>query len=268
MSNKSLIIGSGSRVGQMLRAVMRDLENIDWLPSATWRVENGPELLKPHIQTYDSVFCLIGATPGAGVDFGLNVEVANAVCAAAQGAHVFLASSMAVYGHMEQPACESSEPQSPNAYGASKFEMEQVAGSFGARVTSLRLGNVMGADMLAGNLASGAEMKLHIFPDGRGPRRSYIDPEKLADCLQRLFELAASDQPLPAVLNVSSNPALDMGDILRAMGIGFQEIEAPEQALQSAEMDISRLTALIPEMANPVPVKDAVAAWRRTEALL
>lgn len=268
MRDKTLIIGAGGRLGQILHAQWRDRGDCLWTTRSQWAAADGPEKLRPWAAQADVILCLAGATPAASDDFTLNREIGDAVCSVADGAHVFLASSVAVYGAMEHPAKEDDAPCAPNTYGVAKTDMENSAAASNACVTSLRLGNVVGADMLGRNIKSGAKIKLDIFPNGAGPKRSYIDPERLAFCVDRLFALARAGRAMPKALNVANIPSLDMADIARASRAEFEQVEAPEQAIPVIEMDTTRLIGLVPEMAAPVSATQAVAAQRRVEALL
>lgn len=269
MMDRLFVMGAHSRVGRLLATVMTDMpitrqarEGAD----AAWTLADGPEPLARAMTGHGAVLCLAGATPGA-TDFSLNVDIALAAVEAAAAAavpRVMLASSMAVYGGGDRPHPEDGPCDPAGAYGASKLEMERAAAALGARhgvaVTALRLGNVVGADMLFRNIAAGRDIRIDRFADGTTPRRSYIDPVTLAGILAALVRL----KELPPVLNVAADPAVQMGALADAAGVNWTPRPAPDDAIPLAAMDLTRLGRLM-----PLPCRDAgelVAGLRRAEA--
>jgi len=275
MSGKTLIIGAGSKVGRMLHAQWAGLPNLVWLsrnaPSGGWAAEDGPDRLRPFLHGVDVVLCLAGATPRGGVDFALNATIAEAVVlAAGPGRMVFLASTMAVYGGGAGPHAEDGPVAPADDYGVSKLQMElvaaRVAAEMGTTLCALRFGNIVGADMLFENIVRGKAITLDRFADGCSPARSYLDPERLATALLGLIDRVRGGASVPEVLNLASDPPLDMAAMLRAAGVPFETRKAPEGARESISMDLARARALLPRLADPVEAEDAVAAWRRIEA--
>ncbi len=262
----------------MLRKLWAGRDGIVWSsrrgPGPRWALQTGAAALDPLMADAGTVICLAGATPGSG-DFAANAEIAEAVVASAarrtRPPHVFLASSMAVYGSRRGPCSEASPTAPIGNYGRSKLEMERraaaLAAGAGVGVTALRLGNVVGVDMLFRNIAGGAAVVLDRFPDGRTPVRSYIDPERLGQALDRLAALAAAGEALPGVLNLAGEPPLEMADLVRAAGLDVSTRPAPAGALPEAVMDTGRAKALVPALEAPRDAAAAVAAWRRVEAL-
>jgi len=212
----------------------------------------------------DVVLCLSGVVPGR-VDLALNTTLALAALeiGAALGARwVFLASSAAVYGASDEILREDSPLRPTGAYGMAKAAMETAAGAraaeLGLGVTALRIGNIAGADALLG--PTGRTRRLDRFPDGQGPRRSYIGPRVLADVLAELVRLAAAGQDLPECLNIAQPGEIAMEDLCMAAGFDMTWQPAPDGAIASVILDVSRLTRLV-----AVPQADAkalVAAWR------
>ncbi len=268
MTAKLFVMGAHSRTGHLLRGPLGDLP-IVWQArkgaDVDWSLADGPGALAPAMAGAGTVLCLAGATPGAD-DYGLNTDIALAGIAAAAAAgvgRVWLASSMAVYGPGGPHAEDAALAPLPG-YGASKRDMERAAArageAAGIAVTALRLGNIVGADMLFRNIAAGRAVAVDQFPDGTTPRRSYIDPESLGAVLRGL--LAAG--PLPGALNVAAAPPVEMGALADAAGVAWTPRPAPGAALPLVSMDMARLAALL-----PVPQRDAaalVAGLRRAEA--
>ncbi len=256
------VIGAGSVVGRLMRAAWRG-GPVRWCArrgavDAVWDLADGAEALAREIGGARAVLCLAGATPGA-TDFSVNVRLAEVVSRAANLAgceQLLFASTMAVYGAGSGPFTEDGATKPLAEYGRSKRAMEEaVLGANG--VTALRLGNVVGADMLFRNIVAGREILIDQFSDGTTPRRSYIDPAQLAALVAGLIGRA-----VPPVLNVAARPALAMGDLANAAGVAWQARAAPESALPLAEMDLRALDALL-----DVPEADAaamVARWRET----
>lgn len=262
MKDRLFVMGAHGRVGRLLRAILPGA--VTWQArkgaDIDWSLDAGADALARSVTGHAAILCLAGATPGPArdaSDFSLNTELALAAIQAAAKAgvpRVLLASSMAVYGGGDAPQPENA-PCAPAApYGASKLEMERAALALAARhgiaVTALRLGNVVGADMLFRNIAAGQRIVIDRFADGATPRRSYVDPASLADMLQALLALPA----LPPVLNVAVEPPAQMGALADAAGADWTPRPAPDGALPLAAMDLSRLSALI-----AVPRRDAAA---------
>jgi nucleoside-diphosphate-sugar epimerase len=210
----------------------------------------------------EAVICLAGVTAAPSAwgqaGFEMNVDIGLAVAEAAQGRRVLLASTQAVYGPTPGPHSEAGPVAPANPYGQSKLAMEHAVADR-PEVTCLRLGNVIGADMLGRNLAAGRRLTLDQFADGRTPRRSYIDPLSLAQVLDALL---VCQEELPAVLNVARAPTLEMGALLTEAGVSFGVRPAPPGALPVVSMTCSNLFTLVPEMAAPLSAGAAVANWQ------
>jgi nucleoside-diphosphate-sugar epimerase len=255
MSKRLAIIGAGSVTGRMLRQIWADRGYL-WLSRAEWRVEDGSSALVPQIARADAVFCLAGVGWAPG-DFSLNVRIAREVAAAAPDVPVLFSSSQAVYGALPGPLSEDTDPAPRNDNGRSKLAMEEaVRGQ--ANVTCLRQANVVGADMLGRNITAGRALSIDTFPDGRTPRRSYLDPKSLALAIEALV----TQDSLPPVLNLARAPALEMGALARAAGQDYAKPPAPAGVLQEVEMDLTRLFQLVPALAAPVSAAEAVASWQ------
>ena len=169
-----------------------------------------------------NILCLSGVTPAyartTGAALSLNTDLALAAIRAAEpGRRVFLASSAAVYG-AQGGLLDETQPCTPTApYGAAKLEMENAARHLGAArgvgVTSLRIGNVAGADAILGGWTDG--MALDTGATGQTPKRSYIGPHTFADVVAALLDA----QDLPDCLNLSAPGAVEMGALLDAAGL-------------------------------------------------
>lgn len=260
MTEKIAIIGAGSTVARMLRQVW-DGRDAVWLTRSDWQAGDGADALRPLIADAAHVICLAGVTTSRTGSLDANVAIGHAVARAIpDGAHLYLASSQAVYGPAPGPHHEDDRVAPANPYAVSKLAMEfAVRGQ--SRVTCLRLGNVVGADVLGRNLAGGQAITLDQFSDGTTPRRSYIDPVSLARAFDALMARTEAGDTLPDVLNIARGPALAMGDIVRAAGATPALRPAPEGALAEVTMDCRRLFDMVPDLAAPVTADSAVAAW-------
>lgn len=129
------------------------------------------------------------------------------------------------------------------------------AGRRGSAVTCLRIANVAGADQLLGAPRTAGPQVLHVFPDGTGPRRSYIGPRGLVGILDRLFAASAAGRPLPETVNVALDGAVAMEALLDADGRAWEARPAPPGTLPAVQLDIARLA----RHAGPVPPCDAAA---------
>ncbi|RUS59613.1 NAD-dependent epimerase/dehydratase family protein [Pseudorhodobacter sp. E13] len=219
------------------------------------------------------VLCLAGVVPGTAGQMGQNTDLALAACAAAKAGgarHVFLASSAAVYGAAGTALPEESQPQPAAPYGAAKLAMERAVldwqRAHGLGVTILRIGNIAGLDALLGQARADRVVQLDPVPgqDG-GPVRSYIGPRTLALVLGGLAERAARGADLPPVLNVAAAPAVSMGALLDAAGIGWAYAPPNPAVIPKVELETARLQALVPLAAGAGRPENMVAEWREIQ---
>lgn len=269
--NQSLVVGASGRLGRLLarawalgglaptlqhrdKALAADLPQIEWHPLSGAPLEPG---------RYRAMIVLAGAVRG---DLALNPQLAEACCAAALQAGiglVLLASSSAVYGVNGGLACREDTPTHPvNDYGRSKLQAEAVADRWRARglaITSLRIGNVAGADALLGGIAPGQPTKIDAFADGTGPVRSYIGPITLADVLAKLL-----GQDLPPVLNIGAPNPVAMADLAQAAGADWHYQPAPATAYQRITLDCGQLAQHYRFAENQSDAAAMVAEWQST----
>ena len=266
-----VVLGATGRLGGVLRAVWGDAgppglpvvwqtRSVDapagWL---VWR----PGMALPSAR---AVLVLAGVTSGDAGALAANTDLALAACVAAAEAdvgRVMLASSAAVYG-AAGGADETCPPAPQTPYGAAKLAMENACRDWQARhggpqVTALRIGNVVGADLLGTVVAHGGPVRLDRFADGNGPVRSYIGPATFA---RVIAALAVQYAPLPPVVNLAAPGAVAMADLLAAAGVGFDWHPAPPGALSRAVMDTGLLQSLV-QLAPADSTAAAMAAqWR------
>ncbi len=190
--------------------------------------------------------------------FCLNLELARATLNASKGKPVLLASSAAVYGAQPGPLSEQTALQPASAYGEAKVEMERLAAEF-PNATCLRIGNVAGADALLGQGRS--DFVLDQFPDGTYPTRSYIGPYALASTLANLAKLSQRT-PLPTTLNLACPIPAGLNELLTHAELGWTPTPAPETAIRSVYLDVSRLQGLVPISGGAAEV---VSDWQRME---
>ncbi len=269
-----LLLGATGRVGRLLQAAWRQQPppvdvwthgrggNVDvlWDPlkgsnsdlvsalDRCQRVHDGHQL-RPEV-----ALVFLGVTSANDSAMSLNVDLARAVLSAADAAgikRVLLASSAAVYGRPSGGMWSEDDPTNPlNDYGQAKKAMEQEAELWrgkGLDICCLRIGNVVGADMLFKNISENADatpLVLDRFSDGKGPVRSYLDAVMLTATLQFL---ANSPRPLPHVLNVAASQPVSMEDMILQVGRTFRWRDAPPSATQHATLDCTRLERFVPE---------------------
>lgn len=290
-SKRFVFLGASGRIGRLLRAVWSDAKDtelcIDWQFRTPQRTMQNtliwPNLaeLEPFLQHsksvggVDGLFVFLGGT-GAGnkadVEYlATNVSLVDQALHAAVLAkipRVVIASSSAVYGAGQGvPFDENSSLNPVNAYGEVKRDMEAMAvaraADYGIEVCILRIGNVAGADALLGSAegwrSGDMPRRLDVYPDGDGPRRSYIGPKSLADVLRCL---ALQPQPLPQVVNVAAPIAVSMNALLDAARIDWERRSVPASPVQDIVLDCGRLASL-----SGINVRDGtatalVAQWR------
>lgn len=276
-----LVLGGSGRLGGLLRRVW-SLPGAA-APQAVWQARRpgdfaafggpsvvfdplaAPAALAAAVAGADAVLMLAGPTRGSAEALAAHAALAAAVLAAAGGRPVLLASSAAVYGRPAGRPCHEEDPPAPvSDYGRAKAQMEAVAaGRPGAVV--LRIGNVAGADALLGQPAPPGGRRLHVFPDGRAPRRSYIGPQALARALARLVRLATAGAALPGVINLALSGVVGMDALLRAAGESWRADPAPPEAIETVELAVDRALALglVPDL--PVTAAGLLADLRFEE---
>jgi nucleoside-diphosphate-sugar epimerase len=283
-----VFLGSSGRIGRLIKPVWpktRDAKlNVTWqfrspseLPEDAfhWSDLNDPSALMKYIAelgAVDGAFVFVGVTPNGGssadVPMTGNIDLALAAlesCAKAGLKRLIIASSSAVYGAGSGRAFTEDDLPSPvNAYGAAKLEMEKVCGEaasrLGIEVCFLRIGNVAGADSLLGRFtADGKPLTLDIFPDGDGPRRSYIGPAGLAHVLAKL---ALSEDALPAVLNVGASTPVAMNALLDAADLVWERRDVPSNPLQNIVLNCSLLERTCRAGFASSDPMELIAEWR------
>ncbi|UWQ18107.1 NAD(P)-dependent oxidoreductase [Jannaschia sp. M317] len=254
------LTGATGRVARLIRP---------FLPDAIWLTRNtNPDAMRGA----DALVALAGVTRGDAAALAANTTTALDALAAARQLgvpRVFLLSSSAVYGRRPGPLRAEDAPTPAAPYGQAKSEMETAVTRWrddtpdGPEAICLRLGNVAGADALLGNLQADRDPTLHIWPDGRSPRRSYIGPRTLARVLATLAALPA---PLPPILNIGTPDMVEMEDLLRAAGRAFDPVPAPPEAIAQVALDcapLARLVAMGPTDTDPTAM---VAQWQEARA--
>lgn len=257
-----VVVGASGRVGRLLAFEWRNQVELDIVEQ--FRSGNGPDkLIWPDLANGaplldfstrygppDALLVLAGVTKGGPEALAGNVEVARHAIRAARVAgvaRVFLTSSSAVYGLDRGKAFSEDDALAPtNVYGASKVQMEAIQVEEGdPRVTRLRIGNVAGADTLmisARNASSAAPLALDRYPDGDGPRRSYINPSCFVGAITSLVTHPAP----PEVVNFAAPTPVKMRDLLDAAGVPWVWKPCAEPRTQSLVLDVSRLAAIHP----------------------
>lgn len=251
-----LVMGAGGRIGKILRTcwpqglalwqIRQPSCQPDWITVSPLAE---PEALAAAAQQrqVDTILCLAGVTrPIRHKEMRDNVDLALVAvrAGAVARARVVLCSSSAVYGKTPGLLSETTPVAPITDYGAAKAQMEIEALTLAAELNvptcCLRIGNVAGADAALGGWTPACQMDQ--YPDGATPARSYIGPQTLARVMRDMC--ARSD--LPDVLNVAAPGLIQMGDLLTAAGRAWAPRPAPESALREVELDVTRLTRLIP----------------------
>ncbi len=275
-----LVLGGSGRIGRLLARAWQgaagypDLlvrwqsrQSTDRAGWAQFDPLDDPEALMQAAGGCSAILVLAGVTPAPGrvaESFRANIDLALAAVAAADRVgvpRVLLCSSAAVYGvaATQEGALREDGPTAPTSdYGRAKLDMERQARRAArvAAVTSLRIGNVAGADQLLG--PGRRDVMLDVFKDGQGPRRSYIGPGALARVLAQLL---THPGPLPGCLNLAAPGAVDMADLLRSAQIPFTSRPAPEALPARVELDVSRLATLVPLSGKDGTAVEIVRDW-------
>lgn len=233
---RPVILGSTGHVGQALARVARGPALWHGRGDAPliWDMLAGPAPAMPGIT---GVVSLV-----RGADTMTEIALADAACTLAEthGVPVLIASSQAVYGPGQGALTEDRTCAPTSDYGRAKLAMEQaVAG----RATCLRIGNVVGCDMLLMNAAKGP-VALDQLPDGTSPRRAYIGAPVLWDVLHALLAAPA----LPPVINVAQPGLVAMADLLAAAGLDWTWRDGAG-ALAEVALDVGLLQGFVPVLA-------------------
>lgn len=263
-----VILGASGRVGQMLCHLWR-AGVLDFGPNPLWQYRVPAQTKQqdqaliwdilhqpPADLTPTGVICLAGGPTEAA-----NADLAMAAVTFAKGAPVLFASTQAVYG--PQTGClHETDPCTPmGGYGTTKLAAERAIAAH-PNTTSLRIGNVVGADMLSRKMAEGPVM-LDQFPDGQAPHRMMIGPQSFG---QACIDLLALEQR-PKVVNLAQPGLVAMDAMLEAAEAAWSWQPAPEAALPVLEMDLGLVQSLIslPRAAPAALIAEARAAgWERS----
>jgi nucleoside-diphosphate-sugar epimerase len=263
-------LGASGQLGRLLRAVWPQDARALWISRAAGPgviqcdMLADPAGLVVHLAGAQTVVCLAGVTHTSDQDMRLNSTLAEAAITAAHDAGVpavLLASSAAVYGS-NRGILDESDPCTPvSDYGRAKLDMERtgcdLAQRLSPRVTSLRIGNIAGADAILGGWRPG--FQLDRFEDGTTPRRSYIGLVTLARVLRHLGTVST----LPPVLNVAAPGVFEMGDLLDAAGLDWTARPAPSSAIPSVALATDRLRQYFQFEENLCTPQALVAEWRQ-----
>lgn len=268
-----LVLGASGRIGSILRRCWPEGRGIWQARPAPGRQDGAgwligdpladPLLLDGLRGEVAAVLGLAGVTPTSlrpGDDMAANIDLGLAAVriGAGLGVPVLLASSAAVYGAAAGLLPETAALAPVSDYGRAKATMERRATDLGrdlgVPVSSLRIGNIAGADAILGGWRPG--FTLDRFADGRTPRRSYIGPVTLARVLERL----CLTPDLPALLNIAAPGVVEMGALLDAAGLAWTPRPAPEEAIAQVALDVTGLRARLP--LAPAKAAGLVAEWR------
>ncbi|WP_147111991.1 NAD(P)-dependent oxidoreductase [Tateyamaria sp. syn59] len=255
---RTVILGAGGKLGRLLRP--RWPESVEWTTRKTLDINDAAQLSRA-LTGADAVFCLAGVTPSSDQPMDWNINLAQQTLDAAQGAHVFLFSSAAVYGALPGALSETGPTSPQSDYATAKLEMERMAHEHSNPCTVLRLGNVAGADAILGGWKQG--FTLDRFPDGRTPARSYIGPGRLAQVLHRL----ARTPDLPPTLNVSAPGAVCMGDLLDAAGLDWEPRPAPARTIAKVHLDTTLVEGIYPFVPTDSTASGIVQDWKTEETV-
>ena len=277
-----IFVGASGRVGQMLMKHWQDempdnlriipqSRDIDLPDAVIWSPLDGPDALVAWVKEngpIDGMFSFAGVTPGPNCVLSDNAALAQACLSAASAVaipSVLFASSSAVYGVGDgTPMKEDTALNPVNDYGRAKVDAETVCSEWrdkGINVTVLRIGNVAGADALLSNVAKANQsrsLKLDIFKNGGGPRRSYIGPVTLAEVL---VTLANKNRDLPHVINLGAPTSISMESLLSQTDLPWNKVLAPETAHQDILLDCSLLESLFSFSKKASDASTMLAEW-------
>lgn len=261
-----VVLGATGRLGRLMRPHWGNTPTVwqsRYAETGMHRLDfmQDPDGLTQLLSGASAVICLAGVTPAPDADMTQNVHIAQTVLDAAKAAgagRVFLTSSAAVYGAGGSPLHENATLAPLSPYGESKRAMEELARAHPHPSTSLRIGNVAGADAILGKWNDA--MALDRCNDGHAPRRSYIGVGTLA----RVLETLAGQTDVPQVVNVAAPGAIPMDALLDAANLPFSFREPHPGMIAEVALDTKRLETHVrftPEDSDPATM---VAMWRHS----
>ena len=275
-----LVTGSAGKLGRILRTVWLQTGASGLSPVWTvrqpvfpddvaWDILSGPA---PLIAKDAVILHLASDLRGDTASLAANSELALKVCTEAKKAgarHVFLASSAAVYGSSAEGHTEKQQPCPLSDYGYAKLNMERdvlcwahSAGANAPGITCLRIGNVLGADMLFGKALRDRDILLDpVLGHGKGPMRSYIGPHAFAQIIAKLGLSAVAGASLPRILNIAAPEPVYMADLLIAAKHAFRFGPPNSNVIPTVHLCTARLAALVPLVSTPAEAM--VADWQR-----
>ncbi|WP_299727804.1 NAD-dependent epimerase/dehydratase family protein [uncultured Tateyamaria sp.] len=230
-----VVLGAGGKLGQLLRPLFP--RPARWVNRTEVDIRDR-DALRACLSGADAVICMAGITNTNAEPMDGNTDLALRTLDAARdvgAGHVLLFSSAAVYGRQPGSLSEDGTVAPLSDYGATKLAMEHAAAAHAHPNTSLRLGNVAGADAILGDWRPG--FALDQLPDGTTPQRSYIGPHALARTLATL----AGATSLPPVLNVAAPGCVQMGEVLDRAGLAWTPRPATPSTIPIVNLDTTRL---------------------------
>ncbi|TCS66390.1 nucleoside-diphosphate-sugar epimerase [Primorskyibacter sedentarius] len=268
-----VLLGASGKLGTLLREAWqaKPTEGVELIP--VYRSRDGAESWQPgedepELGKVDAILAMWGVTPGPDANLSENTRLALEAerLGSALGAdRVLHCSSAAVYKPGSEPLSEDTQPNPQNAYGHAKLDMEttlldwQTQHGTGPKPCIMRIGNVGGAESLFAAMSGRAPVTLDRFPEGQGPRRSYIAPEDLLHVVLGLATCALKQ--LPTIVNVAAPRATSMQEIVQAAGKDVAWRTAPEGANALVELDTARLQKIVPLPQSAADPERLVQFW-------
>jgi UDP-glucose 4-epimerase len=278
-----LLMGASSRIGRSVRKcwdsltepvcdVVYQYRTQFGVEDLCWDPMHGVDPLLQHIEThgkFSAMVVLSGAIVVNEDTLEHNSLIAEACLSAAHAAQipkVLLASSSSVYGAWQTDAFSESDSLKPvSLYGLSKVKMERVCESWanlGLETCCLRIGNVAGADALLSKWQHCDiinPLLIDRFPNGRGPKRSYIGPTLLADAI---ISLALNKKRLPSIINLASSPPVFMETLAEIANLPWTWKEASTNSNQYITLDLRLLGSIFYQPQSNL--NDLIADWIST----
>lgn len=257
----TLILGSTGAVGRALARVWPVGVSAVWqhrpgalapaAPAVAWDILNAPA---PDLTGITGIVQLAGGA----ADLDVIMPLALAACDLGERLNVpvLIASTQAVYGPVPGAVTEATLCNPSNDYGRAKRAMELAVQG---RATCLRIGNVVGCDMLLKNAAKG-RVTLDQLPGGGSPERSYISAPVLGQVIRALL----AQDTRPDVINVAQPGAVAMHDLLAAAGLAWDWRPAPDGVLASLALDVTLLQGVLdiaPATAADLIADAKAAGW-------
>lgn len=238
------MLGATGKLGTMLRRFWT-LENTLWQAQRPIPGVQDCDILRDSVglaallSKADIALCLAWTLNTKGGTFGTNLALTQAILHATPiAAHLFFASSAAIYGDNTSCLHETSPLDPRTEYARVKVAVEACAGASSHRTTCLRIRNVAGCDAILGGWYLGMTVEARGL---KTPSQSYVGPQSFAKTICRLLTLPARPS-----LHVAAPGCAEMRELLNATHLTWQPRAPSRDVIWEGNLNIRLLQEFMP----------------------